>query len=85
MLTLPLILAGLAEAAWLEPEALSARAFGAACGYTAFWVISWAYRRARGREGLGLGDAKLLAAGGAGLLAWRQRRALVAKKPVPPV
>ncbi len=70
VLTLPLILAGLAEAAWLEPEALSARAFGAACGYTAFWAVAWAYRRARGREGLGLGDAKLLAAGGAWVGGW---------------
>ena len=65
VLTLPLILAGLAEAAWLEPEVLSGRAFAAATGYTVLWALSWAYRRARGREGLGLGDAKLLGAGGA--------------------
>ena len=70
VLTLPLILAGLAEAAWLEPEALRARAFGAAFGYTALWAVAWAYRRARRREGLGLGDAKLLAAGGAWVGVW---------------
>ena len=64
-LTLPLILAGLAEALWLEPDALTQRAFGAATGYTAFWALALAYRRLRGREGLGMGDAKLLAAGGA--------------------
>jgi leader peptidase (prepilin peptidase)/N-methyltransferase len=65
VLTLPLILAGLGEALWLEPDALSDRGFGAALGYTGLWALAWAYRRFRGREGLGLGDAKLLAAGGA--------------------
>ncbi len=69
-LTLPLIVAGLGEAAWLEPEALRARAFGAAVGYSALWGLAWVYRRARGREGLGLGDAKLLAAGGAWVGVW---------------
>ncbi len=64
-LTLPLILAGLAEAAWLEPEARLDRALGAAAGYAGFRALAWAYRLARGREGLGRGDAKLLAAGGA--------------------
>lgn len=34
-------------------------------GFVSLAVIAWAYRRLRGREGLGLGDAKLLAAGGA--------------------
>ena len=65
MLTLPLILGGLAEAAWLEPEAVTDRAAGAAAGYISFRVLAWAYRRLRGREGLGQGDAKLLAAAGA--------------------
>ncbi len=64
-LTLPLILAGLGEAAWLEPEALTGRALGAAAGYTGFRALAWAYRWLRGREGLGRGDAKLLAAAGA--------------------
>ncbi len=70
VLTLPLILAGLAEAAWLDPDALTGRAFGAACGYTALWLLAWAYRGLRKREGLGLGDAKLLAAGGAWVGVW---------------
>ena len=64
-LTLPLILAGLAEALWLEPDALTGRAVGAALGYTLLWVLALTYRRIRGRDGLGLGDAKLLAAAGA--------------------
>ena len=37
----------------------------AALGYAAFRAVSLGYRRWRGREGLGAGDAKLLAAGGA--------------------
>ena len=36
-------------------------------GFAAFAAIASIYRRARGREGLGLGDAKLLAAAGAWL------------------
>ncbi|MBL4617456.1 MAG: prepilin peptidase [Robiginitomaculum sp.] len=36
-------------------------------GYGVFFIIAKLYLRLRGREGLGLGDAKLLAAGGAWL------------------
>ena len=66
-LTLPLILAGLGEALWRDPDQLTARAAGAAIAYTALWALAAFYRRLRGREGLGMGDAKLLAAGGAWL------------------
>jgi leader peptidase (prepilin peptidase)/N-methyltransferase len=38
---------------------------GAAAGFAVFAGIAAIYRRLRGREGLGLGDAKLLAALGA--------------------
>jgi leader peptidase (prepilin peptidase) / N-methyltransferase len=65
VLTLPLILLGLAEAwalAWAE---LPDRIAGAVAGYLALWAVAWLYRRLRGREGLGMGDAKLLAAAGA--------------------
>ncbi len=65
ILTLPLILAGLTEAASLEPTALPDRALAAATGFAALWLLAFTYRRLRGRDGLGLGDAKLLAAGGA--------------------
>ncbi|MEE2525557.1 A24 family peptidase [Hyphobacterium sp. HN65] len=34
-------------------------------GFATLAGIAWLYRRLRGREGLGMGDAKLLAAGGA--------------------
>jgi len=65
-LTLPLLLAGLA-AAWPDIDALTDRAAGAAVGYLAFRAVAAGYRAARGRAGLGAGDAKLLAAGGAWL------------------
>jgi leader peptidase (prepilin peptidase)/N-methyltransferase len=64
-LTLPLILAGLAECLWLDPEDLTDRALGAALGYTIFRLLAWTYRKLRHRDGLGEGDAKLLAAAGA--------------------
>lgn len=44
---------------------LTAAALGAAIGYGAFVGIAIAFKRLRGSEGLGRGDAKLLAAGGA--------------------
>jgi leader peptidase (prepilin peptidase)/N-methyltransferase len=69
-LTLPLILAGLAVTAWLDPAALFASALGAALGYLVLRLIAWGYRAWRGQEGLGQGDAKLLAAAGAWLGAW---------------
>ena len=63
-LTLPLIPAGLALA-WLQPPELTARLIGAAAGFLVFAGIALLYRKIRGRDGLGLGDAKLLAAAGA--------------------
>lgn len=64
-LTLPLIVIGLALAGVLEPDRLWDPLLGAVFGYAGLRVVAWAYRRLRGREGLGLGDAKLLAAAGA--------------------
>lgn len=67
VLTLPLVLAGLA-ATWLrDPEAIADHAAAAVAGYLTFRVVEIAYRRLRGRDGLGEGDAKLLAAAGAWL------------------
>jgi leader peptidase (prepilin peptidase)/N-methyltransferase len=65
VLTLPLVLAGLAFAWFLEPEAIVDHAAGAAAGWLLFWAISRVYRLLRGRDGLGEGDAKLMAAAGA--------------------
>lgn len=67
VITLPLIPAGLAFTALRLPEALTDHALGAALGYAAFAGIARLYRALRGRDGLGAGDAKLLAAAGAWL------------------
>lgn len=65
VLTLPLLLAGLAAAQWLDPDAVADHAVAAAAAYIALRGIELGYRRLRGRDGLGAGDAKLLAAIGA--------------------
>jgi leader peptidase (prepilin peptidase) / N-methyltransferase len=67
VLTLPLIVAGLAITVWLDPQRLGACALGAALGYLGLRLLGWAYRSFRGGEGIGQGDAKLLAASGAWL------------------
>ena len=64
-LTLPLVIAGLAAAAAFDPGQLTDRALGAALGYLSLRAVALLYRVLRGREGLGHGDAKLLAASGA--------------------
>jgi leader peptidase (prepilin peptidase)/N-methyltransferase len=65
VLTLPLIPAGLLVAGWLAPAHLDRHLIGAVAGFVLLWALRWIYRRVRHREGLGLGDAKLLAAAGA--------------------
>jgi len=69
-LTLPLIAAGLALAAWRDGGWPIAELIGASAGLCVFWALGEAHWRRRGTEGLGLGDAKLLAAAGA-WLGWR--------------
>lgn len=64
-LTLPLAFLGLTLGQWVTDVSLSGRIVGAAAGYSSLLIISLAYRHLRGREGLGLGDAKLLGALGA--------------------
>ncbi len=64
LITLPLIAAGIG-AAWLLSTPIWLSALGAAIGYLALVAVEKAYERARGRQGLGRGDAKLFAAGGA--------------------
>ena len=68
-LTLPLLVAGLAAAALHQPPGtpLIDALAGAAAGYGLLAGLGYVYRRLRGRDGLGLGDAKLLAAAGAWL------------------
>jgi leader peptidase (prepilin peptidase)/N-methyltransferase len=69
-LVLPLGLFGLAAGlAGLDPPIID-RLIGATAAFLVLTLIAWSYRRARGRTGLGQGDAKLLAAIGA-WLGWR--------------
>ncbi len=65
--TLPLVLLGLAVNAYGLGALPTAAIWGAITGYLVFWAIGAFYFRARGIEGLGMGDAKLLAAAGAWL------------------
>lgn len=68
-LTLPLIPFGL-FVIWLsEPSVLPHYLAGAVAGFVVIVILREVYRRLRGREGMGLGDAKLLAAAGA-FVAW---------------
>jgi len=69
-LTLPLILGGLVFGLIDGRAPVLDRLLGAAGAWLAMWLIALGFRRARGREGLGAGDAKLLAAAGA-WLGWR--------------
>ncbi len=66
-LTLPLLWAGLIAAAlgWTLP--LSEAVWGAVAGYLSLWSVYWLFKLTTGKEGMGFGDFKLLAALGAWL------------------
>ena len=68
-LTLPLLWAGLLAAAlgWLEGLGLAPSLWGAVAGYVSLWCVYWLFKLATGKEGMGFGDFKLLAALGAWL------------------
>jgi leader peptidase (prepilin peptidase) / N-methyltransferase len=66
-LTLPLLAAGLGDAAFGIGPMLADRLIGAAAGFVVLAAIRTGYRLWRGREGMGGGDPKLLAAIGAWL------------------
>jgi leader peptidase (prepilin peptidase)/N-methyltransferase len=65
-LTLPLIPSGLLVAYLIVPSSLLDHVIAAAVGLLGAIMLTFVYRWLRGRDGLGLGDAKLLA----GLGAW---------------
>ena len=75
-LTLPLLWCGLLAAAYLGrgpatiPEDLNSAVLGAAFGYVSLWSVYHLFRLATGKEGMGYGDFKLLAALGA-WLGWK--------------
>lgn len=64
-ITLPLIGLGLVVNGVDLFTPLSDAIIGVAAGFGAFWAIARSFEALRGKEGLGLGDAKLLAAIGA--------------------
>jgi len=64
-LTLPLAFLGLTAGLWVTDVLLLDRVIGAVTGYGALVAVAIGYRLTRRREGLGLGDAKLLGALGA--------------------
>ena len=64
-LTLPLMWLGLIAAAdnlYMEPKAAL---LGAIAGYLSLWTVWWLFKQLTGKEGMGFGDFKLLAAIGA--------------------
>jgi len=67
MFTLPLAAIGLTLGDWVLPATFQERVVGAAIGAGGLFLIAMSYRRLRGKDGLGLGDAKLLGAIGAWL------------------
>lgn len=69
-LTLPLIAAGLGVNFVLDPGSLIDHGLGMVAGYGFVRLLRLAYRTVRHREGMGLGDAKLLAAAGAWVSWW---------------
>lgn len=69
LITLPLLAAGLVWA-FGTVEDFYIHLLGAALGYGVFWAVEVTYRLIRKRDGLGRGDAKLLAVGGAWCGAW---------------
>lgn len=67
-LTLPLMWAGIALAlVGISPVSLHDAIIGVMAGYLSLWSVYWLFKLATGKEGMGYGDFKLLAALGAWL------------------
>ena len=69
-LTLPLLWGGLLANVFGLFVPLAEGVIGAIAGYLALWSIYWLFKLIRGKEGMGYGDFKLLAALGA-WLGWK--------------
>lgn len=67
ILTLPLLWAGLLYQLFFQPFLLTNAVIGAMGGYLILWSFFWAFKLLTGKEGMGHGDFKLLAALGAWL------------------
>lgn len=70
-LTLPLLWAGLLVNLGATHVDLRSAVIGAVAGYLTLWSVYWLFKLATGKEGMGFGDFKLLAAIGA-WLGWQQ-------------
>ena len=66
-ITLPLLWGGLAANLFGLFVPLESAVIGAMAGYLALWAVYWLFKLIRGKEGMGYGDFKLLAALGAWL------------------
>ncbi|MCL6263615.1 A24 family peptidase [Craterilacuibacter sp. RT1T] len=66
-ITLPLMWAGLLFHLLTDTLPLSDVVVGAMAGYLSLWSVYWAFKLVTGKEGMGYGDFKLLAALGAWL------------------
>ncbi len=66
-ITLPLLWLGLLVNTGAVFTDLHSAVIGAVAGYLALWTVFWGYKFATGKEGMGYGDFKLLAAIGAWL------------------
>jgi leader peptidase (prepilin peptidase)/N-methyltransferase len=66
-ITLPLVWAGLLLNLAGTFTELGSAVIGAAAGYLSLWLVYWGFKFATGKEGMGFGDFKLLAAVGAWL------------------
>jgi leader peptidase (prepilin peptidase)/N-methyltransferase len=69
-ITLPLVWAGLLANMGGVFTDLQSAVIGAVAGYLALWTVFWSYKLATGKDGMGYGDFKLLAAIGA-WLGWK--------------
>jgi leader peptidase (prepilin peptidase)/N-methyltransferase len=66
-LTLPLLWGGIVAAALGYTVPLTVAVWGAVAGYLSLWSVYWLFKLTTGKEGMGYGDFKLLAALGAWL------------------
>ncbi|WP_249976632.1 prepilin peptidase [Vreelandella olivaria] len=65
ILTLPLLWSGLLYQLLFQPLMLPSAVIGAMAGYLVLWSFYWLFKLITGKEGMGFGDFKLLAALGA--------------------
>jgi len=75
-LTLPLLWAGILLSLWSVHTDLVSSVTGAVAGYLALWSVYHIFRLVTGKEGMGYGDFKLLAALGA-WMGWQALPAII--------